>query len=342
MLAREFTQHIESGAVPKVVLLCPGKGGFNKEPFEPVLADRAVDLVTKKFVDPSLRDLVHTVFYADETAPSAVAGESQTMPFLAERRVVIVRRAEKYMAMASGPRSPLNPLLEYLKAPADTTILVLVASQIDQRKALYKACRDSGLVVECHPLPDRELAQWVLAEAARLGKRIERAAAAELLRRAGGQLGDVNNAIALVASYVGEAEIIAERDVIAACADVAEETVWGLTDAIAASDTPQAVSALHRLIALGKNPDEIIGIIHWLLETAYRAAPQSRLEVKSQFVANKVGPLAKRLGFEKTKAACILCTDTQFLMRCTGVDRTLALELLVIKLAYRPRGRSAA
>lgn len=28
-----------------------------------------------------------------------------------------------------------------------------------------------------------------------------------------------------------------------------------------------------------------------------------------------------------------LCTDTQFMMRTTGVDRTLALELLVVKLA---------
>lgn len=342
MLAREFTQHLESGAVPKVVLLCPGKAAFNKEPFEPFLADRAVDLVTKKFVDPTLRDLVHTVFYADETAPGAVVGESQTMPFLAERRVVIVRRAERYMAMASGPRSPLNSLIEYVKSPSDTTILVLVSSQVDQRKALYKACKESGLVVECPQLAGRELEQFVTSEAARLGKRLDRAATEELLRRAGAQLGDVSNAIALVASYVDDAGAIAESDVIAACADVAEETVWALTDAIAASDTPKAVSTLHRLIALGKSPDEIIGIVQWLLETAYRAAPQSKLEVKSQFVAEKVRPLVQRLGFEKIKAACILCTDTHFMMRCTGVDRILALELLVIKLAFRPRGRSAA
>jgi DNA polymerase-3 subunit delta len=342
MLAREFMQQLESGIVPKVVLLCPGKAAFNKEPFEPLLAERAIDLVVSKFVDPSLSDLVHTVFYADETAPGTVACESQTMPFLADRRVVIVRRAEKYMGMASGTKSPLNPLLEYLKSPSESTVLVLVSSQVDQRKVFFKACKESGLLVECPQLTDRELTQWVATEIATLGKRLVRGASEELLRRAGGQLSDVNNAVTLVAAYVGDATTVTEEDVIAACADVAEETVWALTDAIAASDTPKAVATLHRLIALGKSPDEIIGIIHWLLETAYRVAPQSRLAVKSQFVADKVKPLVQRLGFEKIKTACILCTDTQFMMRCTGVDRTMAIELLVIKLAYRPRGRSAA
>ncbi len=342
MLARDFIRQLDSSPPPRVVLLCPGKAAFNKEPFEPWLAEQAVAQIVEKYVDPSLSDLVHSVFYADETPPGTVALEAQTLPFLAERRVVVVRRAERYLAMASTGKSPLMPLLDYLKKPSETTILVLIASEADQRKAFFKACKELNALVECPQLTDSELQQWLSAEAARLNKRIDRAAGQELLRRAGSRLGDVNNALALAAGYVGTNPVITEEDVIAACSDVAEETVWALTDAIAASDTARAVETLHRLLALGKSPDEIIGLIQWLLETAYRAAPQSKMESKSKFTEQKVLPLVKRLGFEKLKDACVLCTNTHFQMRCTGVDRVLALEMLVIKLAYRPRGRTTA
>ena len=342
MLAREFISRIDSDPPPRVVLCGPGKAGFNKEPFEPLLADRAVEALLAKYVDPGLADMVYAVFYADETEPSKVSLEAQTFPFLAERRVIVVRNAQRYMGMAAGPRSPLAPLLEYVKNPSDTTLLILVSSEVDQRKALFKACKENGVLVECPQLGDREAQEWVRAEAGRLRKRIGGPAIEELLRRAGGRLGDINNAVSLAASYVGDAEDITETDVVAACSDVAEETVWALTDAIAEADPARALKILQDLSDLGKSPDEIIGIVNWLLETAYRAAPESTLEPKSRFVADKVAPLVRRFGFEKIKTACTLCTDTHFMMRCTGVDRNLALELLTLKLSYRPARRRAS
>jgi DNA polymerase III subunit delta len=337
MHVQELMAKIDAGQAPPLVLLCPGKAGFNKEPFEPFLAEQALTKITDQFVDPNLGDLIYSALYADETEPGAIVSEAQTLPFLAERRVIVVRKAERYMAMAGGPRSAVAPLLAYCKAPSDTTILVLVSEKADKRKALYKAFVDAGGIAECPQLSDNEVSQWARSEVSKLGKQIDRNAIGELLRRAGSRMSDIKNAIGLVTAYIGESKNIGETDVVAACADVAEETVWALTDAIAASDTEHALRVLHQLFGLGKSPDEIIGTINWLLENAYRAAPESALQPKSRFVAEKVMPLVRRLGFNKIKAACALCTDTHFMMRCTGVDRELALEMLVLKLAYRPK-----
>ena len=92
MLARDFIRQLDSSPPPRVVLLCPGKAAFNKEPFEPWLAEQAVAQIVEKYVDPSLSDLVHSVFYADETPPGTVALEAQTLPFLAERRCFLSAR----------------------------------------------------------------------------------------------------------------------------------------------------------------------------------------------------------------------------------------------------------
>ncbi len=339
MNVREFVDNLGGRPPAPVILLGPGKPPFGKEDFEPFLVDRALEAMHKRYVDPSMEDLTFSAVYADETQPGEIAVEAETLPFLAERRVLFVRNAERYKVMSGGKGSALAPLMRYLENPLASTLLVFVASSVDRRKRFYKACAENGLVVECPQLGDNEMAAWIRKEVKHLGKRIDGDAAAELVRRAGGRLSDVHNAVSLVATYVGENNAeIAMADVVAACSNVAEETVWALNDAIATSRPKDALRILHQLFDLGTSHDEVMGTINWLLENAYRTCPESRLSVKSQFVREKVAPLARKLGFKKMKDAFALCEDTHFMMRSTGVDPTLALELMVIKLsAPRPQ-----
>ncbi len=334
MLVTDLLKQINGDWTPPPVLLfCPGRAGFDKEPFEPLLAEQAVQAIVEKLVDPSLADLTYSVFYADETQPGAITDEAQTLPFLAERRLILVRNGERYDQMSGGKGSMLAPLVQYLKSPSESTVLMIIAGKADKRKALYKACKDLEGIVECPQLSDGELAQWVQVEGRKMGRRFNQDAIRELLGRAGARLGDVRNALTLVTNYVGEAREIRAEDVVAACADVAEESVWNLTDAISASDTDKALRVLYELLDYGKSPDEIMGLINWLLETVYRACPETRAENKSRFMTEKVMPLVRKWGLKKVMAACTLCTDTHFMIRSTGVDKRLALELLVVKLS---------
>jgi len=86
----------------------------------------------------------------------------------------------------------------------------------------------------------------VRARAEERGKKIEYAATSEIVRRSGLHLSDVNNALNVVVSFVGDSPVIREQDVVKACADVAEEEVWTLTDAIGratrASRSPRCAS----------------------------------------------------------------------------------------------------
>ncbi len=332
----ELMAKIGREPLPPVLLFCPGKIPYQKEPsFEPVLADRAAAKITETYIEPGMEDMAYRVFYADETQPGEIVLEAQTLPFLTERRVVLVRNAERYNVMSGEKKSALFPLIEYLKDPNESTLLLIVSAKIDKRKKFYKGCQSGGGIIECPQLDDNKMAQWVRDDVAARGKDIEPAAISELMGRAGGRLSDVNNATGLVVNYVGEDPLIREEHVIAACADVAEESVWTLTDAIAKSDPDKALDALYQLMDYGKSPDEILGLINWLLETAYRACPDTTPKLQSRFVKDKVTPLVLKFGLSKIKDACALCTDTQFLTRTTGVDRRLALELLVIKLAFR-------
>lgn len=332
----EFLKEIGPAPPAPVYLFCPYKRPKARTPsFEPFLAERAVNRLVETYVDPSTKDLCFSVFYADEVDPAEIVSVAETFPFLAERRVVLVRNAEVFRS-----ETPTEPLLRYLESPCPTTVLLLVAATVDQRLKFYKTCDKVGQIVECPELKERELRQWVESEVKATGKTIEPAAVRELIARAGTRLSDVNNALRLVTGYVGETHRVSEEDVIAACADVAEEPIWALTDAIATSNPDKAIRTLRELIDLGKNEFEIMGSVNWLLKSAYAVARDGVNSPRlSPFVAKKAAPLARKLGVDKLCGAFGLCMETEVLLRSTGVDRALALELLILKLAV-PRRQS--
>lgn len=332
-------KHVETDAPAPVYLFCPHKAPRARSAtFEPFLAERAVERLIAGLVDPSMKDLAYASFYADETAPQEIVAEAQTFPFIAERRVLLVRNAECY-----EDENAAGPMLSYLASPADTTVLLLIASHVDKRTKFYKACASAGQIIECPELRERDAARWIEREIAARGKSIDTQAVQELIQRSGSRLSDVNNAINVVTAFVGTERRIRQEHVLRACADVAEDEIWALTNAIAASESGEALRTLRRLYALGKEAEELMVIINWLLNSAYAVAVAGDRQPKvSPFVAQKVTPLARRMGLRKLRQAFALHTETHFLMRSTGVNAELALELLVVKLATPEGDRDPA
>ena len=322
-----------------VYLFVPGKSNprARENTFEPFLAERGAELLIDAYVDEAHRDFGFGSLHADETKAERIVGEAKTVAFVAERRLIFVLNAEKYAENAAAA------LVAYVESPADFTILVMIAGKADKRTKFYKACEKAGTIVECPMLDARSMETWVRTEAKARGKKMDGEAVKALTTRSGSSLSDVNNALSIVMDIVGlGAARITEADVNQACADVAEEIVWNLTDAIAASDGGKALKALRNLEEMGRHPDEIIGTINWLLKTAYQLATPETAGGVNRFVATKVGPLAQKLGQRKLEDAFALCTDTQFMMRETGVDAGLAMDLLVVKLSGGKRRPSAS
>lgn len=330
----EFTKMVGVTPLPPVILFGPGKPPWQKEEFEPYLVDCALDKLMEVYVDPSLRDLAFSVFYADETPPGTVAEEARTVPFLAERRVVLVRNADVYMAMGSDKRSPLQPLLQFIENPPEASLLILVSPSLNRLKPLYKLSEKNGVFVECPQLGDKEYTGWIQDEVAKVGNTISHAALTLLIDRVGGKMGDMRNAVNLICNFAGTGKAITEEHVLAASGDVAETTIWALTDAIAASAPAAALECLHELLSMNKSPEEIIGTLNWLLESTYRAHPDTPIKLGKPFVERKVAPLTRKFSPKRLAAALAMCTKTNFALRSTGTDAHLLLEMLIIKLAY--------
>ena len=339
MNVQEFIAGIGKRPPAPLTLFMPFKAprGSNST-FDQFLADRAISLMVDTYTDSNTKDFAFNAYHGDEADAGEIVSVARTYPFLVERRVVVVYDVDEFQ-MGSGTEA----MLAYFAEPSESTIMLMVAPNLDRRLKLFKALEKTAELVECPELRANELTEWVRQEAARIKKKISSTAAAQLVERAGTSLSDVNNALTVVSNYVGERAEIAEKDVLAACADVAEEQIWALTDAIAGSDTANAVRVLKQMFELGKSEFEILGTVNWLIKNAYNVASAAPGDpILNLYQNKKVVPLVKKFGLERLRRAFGLIVDTDFMLRSTGVDRNLALELLVIRLAAPAQRRRAA
>lgn len=183
---------------------------------------------------------------ADQGGPSlaAVFDDLATLPFLAPRRVVVVREAD---AFVTAHREKLE---KYLTKPAPTGTLILECRSFPKTTRLYKAATAAGgLVRECKKLGGRALLEFVVAEAAARHKRIDSAATAQLVDCVGQDTGVLASEVEKLCLYAADRATITAEDVSALVGQTREERVFAALDAAATGRLPDALRLWHQVLA---------------------------------------------------------------------------------------------
>src|SRR5262245_12850720 len=96
-------------------------------------------------------------FQAGEGDVDRVLSAARTLPMMATRRYVLVRRVARWEPKAGGKaegkltdKDPLEKLCDYAKSPSTSTVLVL-AGALDKRRKLYTQAKTDGFLVVCQP-----------------------------------------------------------------------------------------------------------------------------------------------------------------------------------------------
>jgi DNA polymerase III subunit delta len=157
--------------------------------------------------------------------------------------------------------------------PPDLTLVLIARAKAPAK--LVKAVRAaSGEVHEFEAPKARELPRLLVADAERLGFRLEPAAARTLVARMGANPVRLGNELERLALWAGEGGAVSAADLDAMVADTSEAAVWSLSDALLEGDAAAALRIGERLIDQGEN---VTGLIYGLasrLRSACAAAGQ--------------------------------------------------------------------
>lgn len=325
MTPDELAEELAGGRVRPAYLLAGG---------EPLLRDDALAALRAAVLAGGPADFNLDRLEGDEATPGQLADALRTLPMMAPRRLVWLREP-------AGGRGAWKALAEALPAlvraqPADApAVLVVTAGPPDRRLAWVKAfaAAPAALVVCEAPTSARELAAFARREAKRLGVKLAGDAADALAERVGPHLLRLRNELEKAALVAGPGEPITLAHVRTAVADLAEEPVWDLTDAIGEGRAGDALVVLSRVLAAGAAPPLVLGTLASHLRKLLRLRTGGSV-AGPPFVVRKLESQARRYTAARLLGGLRALQETDEALKGQGaVSAQLALERLVLNLA---------
>ena len=175
---------------------------------------------------------------------AGVMDDLATLPFLADRRVVLIREADRFI---SAHRERLE---KYADAPMPSSVLVLECRSFPKTTRLYKAIDNAGgQLHECKKLTGRALAGFVVIEAQNHRKRMAPAVAARLCELIGQDVGSLVSEVEKLSLYVGDRPTITAEDVASLVGQSREEKVFAVMDAAGIGQLDRTLRLWHQVLA---------------------------------------------------------------------------------------------
>ncbi len=332
------------------------------------LLSRRLSALKAAMGDPEMADLNITDLAGNQTDAADILYHAGTMPFLAERRLVIVRdylgQLDKRMGASKGTESAAYTeaarLLGDITDLPPSNDLAFVDKGIDKRRHLWKGFRaengdvpglaqliaDKQVTLEEMNTPDaRQLAGWISRAAKDEGIAIDGQAIQLLTNFVGPNLRQLANEMQKLAAYVDGRSIKAE-DVRLLVSDSSEGLIWDLTDALSQRDGRKAMRSLHDLRRGDANPFYLLTMMARQYRILIKVKDaMSRGSNNENVIAKEVKespyPVKKAMqqcrGYRMDELMAVLdrLLRTDFAMK-TGADPETEIEVLVAELT-QPR-----
>ena len=311
---------------------------------------------------PDLQDANTTVLPGEEVTPARLLATCATVPFLAERRLVIVEglltrvQEAEWARRGRGRRDAGEPrtgaaiseewhgLATTLADIAPTTDLVFVEGRLRGDNPLRQELASMAQVREFTPPTGPDLERWIQHQVSQRGATIGPAATRLLAELIGPDLWTQNNEVEKLALYRQGQEVRTE-DVEALVSPVREANVFAAVDAVLEKRSQRALQLVSRLLESGATVPYVLGLLArqvrlvlLALEMTHGGVPQaemgSRLGITSSYPLRKTLEQARRATPEQLRHMHGMLLETDTAIKTGQLEERLALEVLVARICH--------
>jgi DNA polymerase-3 subunit delta len=231
----------------------------------------------------------------DKATWAAVIDDLQTLPLLGPRRLVVVEGADPFVTR-ERPRLERYVTEHPPGSVPPPGVLVLQLHTMPSSTRLAKLLGDVGAIA-CKPPRADALAPWCMEwSASRHGKELAPPAARLLVDLVGADMGLLDQELAKLAVYAGDAARIETADVDKLVGSSRSENTWKIFDLIGTGQAALALELLNRLLDQGEEPLRLLGAFSLQLR---RLAQAGRLHAQGVSLGESleqagVPPFARR------------------------------------------------
>ncbi len=219
---------------------------------EVYLIEDLVRCIIEKGIDPSTKDFNFDVLQAEETDGSTVVSVASSFPMMAERRIVIVKSVQRLST------SDKKRVLEYAKAPSESTVLVLTAGKVDRRQSFYAGLSKIAHWVECKVLYENQAVDWLKHHLKNSGISISHEGATMMVQQTGASLWNLQNESDKLLTYAWGEKQLDISHVAAVVGFSRQFNAWEFSDAVGRKDLQTALKLMEKLLEAGQSPTGLI------------------------------------------------------------------------------------
>jgi len=337
LATKEINGHIKSGNFARVYLFFGDEsflvGHWQKRLVEGILGKSDGGL-----------ELNFETFEGKGVAVTDIIASCETLPFMAEHRVVLVRGSELFQA---GRKDDSEAMAKYIADIPESTVLMFIEDGVDKRGRLYKRVKDAGFVGDAETPKEGELADWAMKLCASRKKVLGRHTAFHLIRNVENNMQLLFNELEKLISYVGEDQEITIEHIDALCTKSLDIKVFDLMKAVGARDVRGAVALYGSLMNLKESPLMVLAMIARQYRFYLQCASLAESGVSQKDIASQLGlhPFAvkefvaggRSMSKDAMLGALEGCLETDFSIKTGKMGDAQAVELLIVKLCQGGR-----
>ena len=296
----------------------------------------------KKRLKDAMTDEGDTMNYSyyegKDVNPRAVIDMAETLPFFAERRVLMIENSGFF-------KNRCDELADYVSSIPESTCLIFVETEIDKRSRLYKEVKKYGRVVEFGIQKEDTLVKWILGMLKKEGKSITKETLQLFLTKTGSDMQTIKNELDKQISFTEGKEVITSEDVEQVCVAQTTNKIFDMINAIAEGNHKKALELYEDLLSLKEPPMRILFLIARQFHQLYQLKLLAKESVASSEIAKQAGIMpfamkkyqaqAKSFSEEELRQAVEECVDAEEAVKTGAMNDRLSVELIILKYSRR-------
>lgn len=224
----------------------------------------------KKIVNTDMADFNLSVLDGKETNIEQLISSVETLPFMAEKRVLIIKDFELF----KGKRKNFSEedekiLVSLIENIPETTILVFISyGEVDKKRKIYKVVEKNGIICEMKKMEDISLLNWCKEEFISQNIQITNSVVTYFIEMTGYRdrnsdmtLSDMKNEIRKLSSYIGSNGILDKNVVDELLKSKSENDIFQLIDLIGNKNSARSVKVLNDML---DNGESVLGVFAML------------------------------------------------------------------------------
>lgn len=321
---KTIDEDIKTGKFKQIYLLYGGEGYLKRQYRDKLRAALAAPDDTMNV----------TVYEGKDINPKEVIDLAETMPFFAERRVILIENSGFF-------KNSCEDLAAYMEQPASASHFIFVEEEVDKRGKMYKSVKKAGKIVEFSTQSEELLTRWILGRLKKEGKNITGSVMHLFLEKTGTDMGNIDRELEKLICYTMGREVITAEDVRAVATEQTTNRIFDMVNAVAEHNQRKALDLYYDLLALKEPPMRILYLITRQFQILFTVRDMASRGFDNAAMAKKAGipPFAVRRnvtqakGFSMAQLRQALCDGAEFeeAVKTGRMNDRMAVEIFLVK-----------